>query len=950
MLVAAASATLSWVLIDVYVPGVPLPVRVTGYAVGLSALASLGALAWRRKMSSAEQTRLERTEALSRVVYDVHSQGRPPSPAELDPYSVGVARSHYSSTGLDPYIPRGDADEKLDAALAAAACAGSPLVIVRGHSKAGKSRSAFEAIRRNFPDAAVLTAREGRLRELAHVQPTWDGPTLLWLDNLERFLVGEDRLSADVLRDLCARFPGLVIVGTITSGRYLTFFEPIGVKGSTTPELRADPALDSAFQLDAKTRMVVEMSHQVDLPVDLTPLQRVRAQELYPREEFDRGPGEQLVAAWEHDRLYATCSEADPACWAVIRAAIDWRRMGVTTPIRKATLQRLAVHYLPGEPDGLQAAAVEAAIERAQVLPKDAPVKALGWSDSGFVAFDYLVELADGRGGAARLGIPRLAWDVPAKEAPLDELVTVARHVTRARGDQSVLRPMKERLLATTDEELRHSGRLLEGVLQLLDGDYDQAHVSLTAALESKSDELRLEAVRQLGFVARSCGDIDDALRLFREAADAGNRTACRNVAWLAWEQGDRETAEDYYQRGAEAGDPAAMFGLGWVMERLDRPVHAERWYTAAAEAGEVRALRNLGELARRAGNFEVAASWLRRALGAGDAVAAFPLASIARETGDLVEAETLYKAAAEAGVTTATTSLGWLSHGQGKVSTAMLHFLTAAAAGDGRGAASVAAVAKERSEVEVAKTWLLRAKELGDTGASIDLGILAYEEADLQGAEKWWSEAAEHGHPEAIANLGDLAREQERFDDAAGLYETALSKGSAAARRRLGALAFRRGDIDEARAWFMEAVEHGDEKAFLDLGVVAAECGEYDDAEAWYQKAVDSGSVDALFNMGLLHQMRGRMRSAQDWYRRAAAAGDREALTQLATMAADRAGHRRPWRSRSGRPVEFPSTAENPKRAPSEAEALAWAALGRDNVAEARRWFQAAAELEIGP
>lgn len=68
--------------------------------------------------------------------------GRLPRLSELSPYRLGVSPSRYGSEdqrSADPYVRR-SADAELDRALR-----NRPFVLVVGDSKAGKSRTAYEA-------------------------------------------------------------------------------------------------------------------------------------------------------------------------------------------------------------------------------------------------------------------------------------------------------------------------------------------------------------------------------------------------------------------------------------------------------------------------------------------------------------------------------------------------------------------------------------------------------------------------------------------------------------------------------------------------------------------------------------------------------------------------------------------------------------------------------------
>jgi hypothetical protein len=71
--------------------------------------------------------------------------GQLPRLSTLSPYRLGASPSRYGDDehrGSDPYVCR-EVDEKLDEALAE-----KPFVLVVGDSKAGKSRTAYEAARR----------------------------------------------------------------------------------------------------------------------------------------------------------------------------------------------------------------------------------------------------------------------------------------------------------------------------------------------------------------------------------------------------------------------------------------------------------------------------------------------------------------------------------------------------------------------------------------------------------------------------------------------------------------------------------------------------------------------------------------------------------------------------------------------------------------------------------
>lgn len=130
---------------------------------------------------------------------------------DLDLGAFGVKR--VDLPGEPPYlryVPR-DGDGELRTALGEAARTGRMLLVV-GKSGAGKSRSAAEAVRSRFPRHRLLRPVEGRLAETVELPHDDIGPSVMWLDDVERYHVGG---LGDMLRRLLAT--GALVVATIRS-------------------------------------------------------------------------------------------------------------------------------------------------------------------------------------------------------------------------------------------------------------------------------------------------------------------------------------------------------------------------------------------------------------------------------------------------------------------------------------------------------------------------------------------------------------------------------------------------------------------------------------------------------------------------------------------------------------------------------------------------------------
>jgi uncharacterized protein len=134
---------------------------------------------------------------------------------ELDPVRLGVhpAWKRHGAAPVPPHVPR-TIDAELDGVLA-----GGGLVVVQGDSAAGKSRAAYEALRRNATRLgwrAVLVPRDAAaLRALADVRPGLTS-AVVWLDDLERYLAGG--LDEGLLAALCPPGrTGVVLLATLRS-------------------------------------------------------------------------------------------------------------------------------------------------------------------------------------------------------------------------------------------------------------------------------------------------------------------------------------------------------------------------------------------------------------------------------------------------------------------------------------------------------------------------------------------------------------------------------------------------------------------------------------------------------------------------------------------------------------------------------------------------------------
>src|SRR4029077_4160916 len=106
------------------------------------------------------------------------------------------------------------------AKVAAAAQRGGFVLLVGG-SSVGKTRCAAEAVKALLPD--WWPVRPGGPAEVAVLAQAPTQRTVVWLDELQRYLDGEHGLTGAVVRALLNAPDPVVIIGTLWPGHYTAY-------------------------------------------------------------------------------------------------------------------------------------------------------------------------------------------------------------------------------------------------------------------------------------------------------------------------------------------------------------------------------------------------------------------------------------------------------------------------------------------------------------------------------------------------------------------------------------------------------------------------------------------------------------------------------------------------------------------------------------------------------
>ncbi|MEU6320700.1 hypothetical protein [Streptomyces sp. NPDC047009] len=292
-----------------------------------AAVSELGLLAHR----SARPDTYRRGEALV---------ARPRQVTAWQPDRLGVHRAVQEHDGmkLPPYIER-DHDGELRRHLHTVASAGAGMVVVRGDSCTGKTRSAWEAVTACVPDWQLLYPKSAAGLRCCLRANVLTGPTVVWLDNAH-WLFAEadgDRAAEDLLGMLDQPPVPVIVLATMWP-------TPIDV-----------PASDPEQQ--ERTRHIHRL---LDLARTVNQPQAFDSGALERFEDQVRGDGQWTQAAIQARANGELCQRlaaapelldryrhADHAPGkAVVTAAVEARRLGARGPLPLTFLKQTAVGYL----------------------------------------------------------------------------------------------------------------------------------------------------------------------------------------------------------------------------------------------------------------------------------------------------------------------------------------------------------------------------------------------------------------------------------------------------------------------------------------------------------------------------------------------------------------------------------------------------------------------------
>ncbi|MER6049767.1 tetratricopeptide repeat protein [Streptomyces sp. NPDC001793] len=453
---------------------------------------------------------------------------------------------------------------------------------------------------------------------------------------------------------------------------------------------------------------VLDVAHTVELAREWSPAERGQILVEYddPRlEDALRSSGPAGVPAYlalspllRDEWWRARRADRHPRGHALVRAALDLARCGLTGPLSMDLL--LKVHEGYADVTGMERESAE---------------DALAWATE------------------RRYGLLRL--------------------LDRVTGDTWRAAPILVEAAARHEELPDVPGPVWGCALEVARTDeaYDYAEVAAKArvAFQRAADAGDTSALHNLGLLAESLGEGEEAERWFRRAAEAGEPQSAGRLGRMLAERGEGKAAEPFLEAAAEAGDAEAAVLLGKLLR-----ARAEHWFTAGAKAGNPEAAHLLGDLrlgkgdvhgafdsyleaaadryepvARNMGVIhllwhegKVADVWMRRAAASGDECAAGYLAPLTVDT----------------------------------VERAVNFFQDEAERGRGLDAANLGTLLETYGRPVAARTWYLKGYKDGDAYGAFRLAELCQKTGDEAEAAAWYRKAAALGHPGARRALGE--------------------------------------------------------------------------------------------------------------------------------------------------------------------------------------------------
>ncbi|MEU7060710.1 tetratricopeptide repeat protein [Streptomyces sp. NPDC046197] len=683
------------------------------------------------------------------------------------------------------------------------------LVLIRGDSCTGKTRSAFEAIREVVPDWDLSnfgTAESLRASlDIDGIKPR----TVLWLDSGHRYLygaVGESIAAALLERLDKSRGPVFTLITLWREHDHTLTSDPL--PGQEDTHLQA--------------RLLLTRAHRIIVPPDFNG-------EMHAIREASATDASLAQALGVGTPAITQNLAAGPALLdhynnpagvegihgrALIIAAVDARRLGVNGPLPIEFLRAAAPGYLTGS-------------QRAEADPENWLTAALAYAELRVKrVVSALHRLPSINGMGPRPGVVGLADYLEQHESSVRRFVCPPATFWTA---------AVEHFPAT---DLQRLGRAAAAR-----GRFRHA-ASLYHAVADSGDTTALTLVGQ---IRETVGATVEAERAYKRAADDGHAVAMIRLGLLYEKAGELGSAESWYVRAAEAGNPGAIMRLAQLREKQGELAEAELLYMRAAEKGHVRAMLRLASMKEKQEDPSSALEWRKKAIDAGGESKLLRIAQKRERDGDWTSAAKIYELAAECGGTYALVLRARLYQRRGDPEAAERLYRKAADAGNTGAIVHLGQICEKNGDWITAEQLYHQAVDAGNTGALLHLARLKGKSGDNAGAGDLCRMAADAGEPQGLIHLARACNRRGDHVAAEALYREAATRGGATALFRMARLRNRNGDDERAAFLYQQAADAGNPAALVRLARLMEKEGDRTRAEQLYQQACDGGDSNAV-------------------------------------------------------------------------------------------------------
>jgi len=781
---------------------------------------------------------------------------------ESDPLGLGVHRSAISrGNAVPPYVTR-DTDSEITGKVEFAARQGG-LVLLVGDSTAGKSRSAYEVMLQVVPNHRLVVPddRPGLNAALMQIVAS-PGDSVLWLDNLDRFL-GPDGLTPRIVSYL--KSMGVLSLGTMRTEEYRRFRESTIARASRDSRAHneivvAEYVLEQADRVIMQRRWSAaeeERAHIIDDPRITEALQYSTT---YGIAEY-LAAGPMLYDEWQ----LAWSVGGNPRGAALVAATVDCYRTGFAYFISLNLLRELHEHYLDARggallrPESFERAVAWATQQRYGITSLLLP----GKQDETYRAFDYLIDKTMESGSTSP--VPNEVWDflvswAEEDDAQLQRIAAAASAQQRIEVAERIWRGLASNGVGRAAYNL---GR------QCVRGDrLNEAEEWFAKAYELGD----LKAATQLGHIFEyDYKKIDDAEPWYMRAAEKGDPHGMYHIAVILSDRGQEGAAEIWFRRAIDCKESIASSGLGELLVKSGRLDEAEALLRDAMEEGDKAAGNNLGIVLANLDRIEEAEEiWLKLA-GAGLVQAEANLARLYRKTDRDSLAEKWYLRAIEHDMKSARSLYGSFLAERNRQREAEDVLRPEAESGDMQACADLGAVLMDCARYSESVPWLEKAINNGVDRALPRLALMLERTDRRNEAIPYWQRLADQNDTEASYALGKIRLTQDAVAEAVSLFQSAAENGHGSAACELARICWRKMEDNVlAEKWLKVSLNHGHGHAACLLGSFYLEQGMPEDAEKSWRQAYEMGHFDAPSRLSRLLAMQGRGKEASMWLRRA--------------------------------------------------------------------------------